>query len=602
MARITAASEERVFQIKQWLGLNESANGDTKLRMGEATSCTNFRVTRDGNLQKRPGTKTMVTLGVGAVKGLWSGNVQGVPVLLGACDGKLYSLLSASGEYQKIELGSVSTAGTVFIFGFSENAYIMTGTEYKVWDGQTLSDVEGYRPLVAVAVTPNEGGSLLEEINKLNGLRRCWISPDGTASTFKLPEKGLASVDYVKDLTSGEEITAYTADLAGGTVTFNSAPAANTNAYEIGWTVSENYAATVRGMRFAELYNGTQDTRVFIYGDGSNEAFYSGIDYDGKARADYFPDMNEIAVGEANTPITAMIRHFSRLMCFKTDSAYSISYGNITLDDGNVKAAFYLTAVNKAIGCQAPGQARLVLNSPRTLHGKDVYEWKNNASYSAGLSIDERQAQRISDRITATLERYALPACFCFDDNDSQEYYICYNGTALVHNYAVNAWYYYTGFDVASMARAGSKLIIGTSHGRLKEISYRYKGDDEEPIDCYWQSGAMSFNKDFKRKYSAVLWIGVAPESKSSITVNIETDRDAVLQEKSVIEALMWFDDIDFGNFSFQFYAKPKVHKLKIKAKKFVYYRLIFKSKTNDASATLTTADIKVRYTGDAKS
>ena len=62
MARITGSANERVFQIKAWGGLNENPDGDTKLKMGEAAVMRNFRITRDGNLQRRPGSKEIAAL------------------------------------------------------------------------------------------------------------------------------------------------------------------------------------------------------------------------------------------------------------------------------------------------------------------------------------------------------------------------------------------------------------------------------------------------------------------------------------------------------------------------------------------------------------
>ena len=56
MAKITGQTDERIFQIKEWKGLNENPDGDTKLKMGEAAVIRNFKVTRDGNLQRRPGS------------------------------------------------------------------------------------------------------------------------------------------------------------------------------------------------------------------------------------------------------------------------------------------------------------------------------------------------------------------------------------------------------------------------------------------------------------------------------------------------------------------------------------------------------------------
>ena len=31
-----------------------------------------------------------------------------------------------------------------------------------------------------------------------------------------------------------------------------------------------------------------RDSRIFVYGDGTNRAFHTGVDYDGTPRADYF--------------------------------------------------------------------------------------------------------------------------------------------------------------------------------------------------------------------------------------------------------------------------------------------------------------------------
>ena len=46
---------------------------------------------------------------------------------------------------------------------------------------------------------------------------------------------------------------------------------------------------------------------------------------------------------------------------------------------------------------------------------------------------------------------------------------------------------------------------------------------------------------------------------------------------------------------------KPQMHRLKIKAKKFVFYKLILSSNNANAAATVTSSDIRVRFTGYAK-
>lgn len=609
MAAITGSANEKIFQIRAWGGLNENPDGDTKLKMGEAAVMRNFRITRDGNLQRRPGSKEIAALlpeGAEAapVRGIWNGNVGGVEQLIAACGGKLWKLWNDdTGAFIREEIGDIDTGREIHFFGFSDALYMVNGVEYKVWDGQALSDVGGYRPLVTIAVPPVGGGETLEQVNKLTGERRCWFSPDGEGTVFQLPEKGLLSLDYVKDLSTGEELdpSMYSADPIAGTVTFTETPPMGVNTIEIGWTMGENFRDQVLKMRWGELYAGTQDTRIFLYGDGSNRAIYSGLDYDGKPRADYFPDLNEVAVGDANTPITGLIRHYSRLSCFKSDSAWTIEYGTVTLADGAQTEAFYVTPVNRAIGNAAPGQVRLVLNSPRTLHGSDVYEWKNYSAYSANLTHDERQAKRISDRIYATVRKFDLESCVCYDDNWAQEYYICQGGRALVHNYAADAWYYYEDFDAVCMANFRGELLYGTSDGRLMHFSTDYLSNDGRAIDAYWESGSMSFGQDYQRKYSAMLWVGVKPESSAEVEVTVQTDRSSRYTEKVVTSSLANFAHVNYAKYSYATNRKPQMSRLKIKAKKFVFYKLIFRTTAADSTVTILAADIRVRFTGYAK-
>lgn len=606
MAQINATAAERVFQIKSWLGLHQNPDGDTKLKMGEAAEMRNFRITRDGNLQRRPGTFTVAAFDEGSpVRGMWSGYVRGEEVFLAACNGKIYSLSEQeNGQFLADELGEMDTENEVHFFGFSDIVYMLNGKEYKQWDGVELADVHGYRPLVNIAVLPdNTSREELEHVNKLCGERRMWISGDGEGKTFTLPEKGIASVDYVKNLATDELLStnAYTADLEAGTVSFAEAPADAVNSFEIGWTMAETYRHEVSRMRYSELYSGSTDTRVFLYGDGSNEALYSGMDYDGMPRADYFPDMNEVRVGDANTPITGMIRQYSTLVCFKTNSAWSIQFGTVTLDDGLQTEAFYVNPTNRSIGNEAPGQVRLVLNAPFTLHGRDIYEWRNTSSFSSNLSRDERQTKRISDRVYASLTNFDFKKCYCYDNNHTQEYYVCFDKRALVYNYAADAWYFYTGFDVSCMANWRGELYIGASDGKVNHFGYEHLNDNGVAIDAYWESGSMSFGQDYMRKYAAMLWIGIEPESRAEVTVTVMTDKKSSYAEKVVLSSLSTFDSVNFADWSFRTNRKPFMKRLKIKAKKFVFYKLVFKTESPDTTATILAADMRVRFQGNAK-
>lgn len=590
MAKVITGNDTKIFQIQKWLGLNESPDGDTGLRMGEAAEMRNFRVTRENHLQLRPGYAPLCTLSEGKpVRGLWSGYVDGVRRFLASCGGRLWDV---GADWAARDLGEIGDK-EVFFFGFSKKVYLLTGQEYYYWDGNGLVEVvEGYVPTVATATVPSGGGTLLENVNLLTGKRRQQFSPDGEDAVFHLVETGVDEVLLVE----GTDKT-WTANLEEGTVTFASAPDKGTNTVTITWKKGGGDRDKIAKMRFAELYNGASDSRVFLYGDGSNETVYSGIDILYAPNAEYFPDLNTMAVDSANTPITAMIRHYDRLLVFKTDSAHSAQYGTVTLADGRVAPAFYASPLNREIGCGAPGQVRLVNNDPRTLYGRSVYQW----TLTVGASRDERNAKRISERVEATLGSFDLSHTIAFDDEERQEYYIVHDGKALIHNYAVNVWYYYDHFPALCMERVGSNVYLGTPDGRIMHLSSQYRNDDLTPIAAYWASGSMAFSQDWKRKHSSTIWVSIKPESQARIYVTAQSNFKSNYIRRLISAGLSSFANTSFAHWSFGTNRKPQIKKIPMKIKKFTYYTLIFESKSISATATVLGVDIQVRYTGNVK-
>ena len=635
MARITNSAKEKILQIKQFKGLHETKDSDTKIATGEATQCFNFRVTRDGNLQRRPGNRVIARIGAAVapltpVIGMWCGWVGGKEYILAACNGKLIKVYDGTGgTFPCSEIGSIYGSATkVCIFGFNDKAYILDGNKYWEWDGTTFQEVEGYIPLVANAIGPigtaEAAGTLLEQINKLTVKRRVWISPDGTHNTFQLPEAPVYSVDSVIDLATNTAVTTgWSASTSTGVVTFTSPPAKAVNSYEINYSVSTDYRNDVVKMKFAELYSGASDNRVFLYGDGSNQMLYSDIDYDGVARADYFPDLNHVAVGDANTPVTGAIRHFSRLIIYKPDSTWSLSASTLSLEDGSLIPSFYVNPINRTIGNEAPGQVQLVLNSPRNLFKNELYEWRSSNRYSGDLTSDERQAVRISDRICKTLPSFSFANCVCYDDNPHQEYYIVNptTGIALVHNYAVDAWYKYDNVYATHFCTLNNKLYWGSTYGEIQCFDETLRmdllGTTEIPAEivAIYETGNMDFGADYMRKYSSTMWVGVKPETNSFVQIGVITDRREsldinaikLLSKSSNAVFAMW----DFNDVSFDNGEQPKMAKIKLKAKKFVYYKLILlvadydngdkHVDALDRTVTVTSIDIRSRQTGYAK-
>ena len=260
MANIRTNEGSSMISLNRWLGLNESPDGDTGLKAGEAAVMRNFRITREGNLQIRPGYAPMCTLSEGnPVQGLWSGWVDGKRCLLAACGGHLWGVDTAS--WAVTDLGQVGE-GDVSFFGFDGKVYLLTGEEYFCWDGITLAAVEGYIPLVATAAPPEGGGTLLERVNLLTGKRRMQFSPDGAATVFHLSESGIDEVLGVEGTDIG-----WTADLSAGTVTFTAtAVDGSGNGVSNGFACGKNLA---RADVFVKLNSG-----AMIPVDGADEQYF----------------------------------------------------------------------------------------------------------------------------------------------------------------------------------------------------------------------------------------------------------------------------------------------------------------------------------------
>jgi hypothetical protein len=601
VANIGTANASTTFQLKRWLGLNESPDGDVGLKLGEAAAMRNFRITREGHLQLRPGYASKVTLAEGyPVRGLWSGYVDGVLHFLAACGGKVWDI--DPNTWKATQIGEIDDAPTHF-FGFSQKVYILTGSEFYVWSGVgAVSVVEGYVPTVVTAAPPTGGGTVLERVNLLTGKKKAKYSPDGTATVFYLPEAGIDEFLGVEGTSSEWKVNP-----TAGTVTFTTAPAKGVNTLTFTWRKGDGVRDKVARMRFSETYNGSADSRVFLYGDGTNEAIYSDLDGAGRPSAEYFPDMNVIAIDSANTPITAMIRHYDRLLAFKPDGAFSVEYSTMTLYsasssevsvENTLTAAFYCTPLNREIGCTAPGQAVLVKNNPRTLHGSVVYDW----ALSGAGSRDERNAKRISDRVEGSLSYFDMTESSAYDDEPMQEYYVLHDGIALIHNYGNDTWYRYSNFPALCMERFGGELYFGTPDGNLMHLSRDYRNDNGAPIDAYWESGSMDFSQDWRRKYSSNIWVSVKPERRSSVTVTAQSNRKSDYMKKTVAGATVTsFAQSDFGHWSFITNAKPQMVRVRLKVKKFAFYKLIFESLSTETTTTVLGVDMQVRYTGNVK-
>lgn len=618
----------RTISVKRFLGLHETGEGSTQIKLGEASRIENFAITDNSHISVRPAAKMIIQTEVDLIVGAWSGYI-GDQEFLAVATGSEYedrrkiSLYKAGSTevFQALTMPSfgITQVGVpepyyVTFFAFRGNLYCMSNRGF--WritkDAETFSleEVAGYVPVVIINAKPAGGGTTLENINLLTGRRRIRYDGDGESSQYKLPDEA-TDVTTVKVNGLTAAASSYgkfnnTTKILG----FKDIPTKGINNVEIEyktntWDAAKNLSV-VTGMRFAEAYNGATDTRIFLYGDGTNRCIYSGITEDGEPSAEYFPALFEITVDANDSPITGMVRHQNRLIAFKPDGAFSIAYDAITLADGTTVPGFYVQTLNRTLGNQAPGQVQSVQNYPRTITTGAIYDWRLSSYYQ-----DERHAKIISENVAETVRNIDPGKVVAYDDNINQTYYLFINdeeGTVLVHRYTQDLWTMYKGEafqKVTSAGKFGNTIWFASESLGLwiftNDAYDTLANGVTAPIRAVWESGYMDAGADNMRKNSSLLWVSMYPEPGSAMKVTAASDQRDEYAEKIIGANYMGYGAIDYAHWSYSSSRRPRIIRVKLKVKKHVFRKVIFIVDTPGSRATVLAFDVEVQYSGKAK-
>lgn len=613
------ANDTRIFSVDKFLGINESADSETELKPGEASRIVNFTITDGGNLAVRPGISRFAS-------------DKNIPELQSAFpiwhDGKYWILCESISNAEKhwISVYAVSSdvlhAATITALDssvddpnyFPYKVFVHGGKVWTYWinpvyQEPVLSDDPFtmavspylYNPKYISGAPPAGGGEIVEPLNILSDWFRVVFTADGTSKDYVLPSiAASASTDYA----------AGTYNAQTHTFTFASAPAAQS---EVEFICKHNDPGILSArkrffnMKYSEQYNGATDTRTFFYGDGTNVCYYTGTPAHGSGL--YLPIGSELAVDFSASPITAMIRHYSRLLAFKPDGVDAITYEPVTLADGSVTAGFYVRPVSRDQGNVAPGQVVLVNNSARSLSAGNVYDWR----LSSGNYRDERYTKLMSEKVFRTLAKANLSNAVACDNDEEKTWYLFLNdsnGTVLIHRYDLDVWSIWESHLTKNVKAAfpfeNKTVFLADGHLYFFNADAAYddpvEADDPKvPIPAVWESGMMSFSAPFRRKYSSHIWLSLLPQSGTNLEMTAETDKSDQYVVKTVKRSLLDFGRINFGDFAFQTVAAPTTNRIKLKVKKFIFYKLIFRISEPGARATILGYDQQIRYSSNVK-
>lgn len=587
------------INIDKFLGVNFSLTGDTNLLVGELAECTNAKITQEYKIRKREGYKQLfASIAAKRIQGQWSGLINGSFFHLFACNGHLYKTIAGVNT----DLGTLTDAPTNFFY-FGTKVYIQNKYEYKSFDGTSLIDVVGYRPLVGIGGSPSGvNNEPFENINLLTGAKHITRRSDGTATEYLIPEQNVGSIDFVKYLGATLTLTTdYTVDLVTGKITMVVVkPAANVDDdVDIGWTKGTGSRSEITGYTQAILFGGTNDTRVHLYGNGTNVITFSGL-ANGVPSAEYFPAFNTSTIGSSQFSVTSLLKQYDRMIISTMkDSFYSI------YDFTNGIASFPVYPLNDKAGNVALGQGQLILNNPFIINSSVI------EIVSTGVR-DERNVVNKSSRVQVALDALNLIQALTLDYEDLNEYWLCVGNQAYIYNYGNDTWYHYLLADIpTNFVIISGKLFMGTSNGQIMEWSQYitqdiiladfYLTDNGTTINTRVETGFMDFGVSYMRKFLNFSWIAMKPETRSVCFVEWETDYDASTDPEVIYYSLIDFEDIQFDDFSFNVNYNPQPFRLKLKAKKFSFFKLILTNESNTETMTILNINLPAIVGGSVK-
>lgn len=542
----------------------------------------NFRITKDYKLEKINGYKTKYEAST-TIRALWVGKLGANEVFVYVTNGKVYN--------KDTELGSITDDVTT-IFEFNKVLYFLNGHEYKKWDGTTFEAVSGYIPLVKIATTPAGVGTDFEPINVLTGKKHQTFSADGTSTDFYIAEKNVTSIDKV--YVGGVE-TSVTKDTTNGKVTFSPAPAQGVDNVDVYWTKGTGTASNVTANYYATKYGLASDTRVFLYGNktAKNRVYFSDL-ANGVPNVEYFPGTNFLDIGSSNTFITDISRQYDRLIISKENETYYAIYDQIVDTEGNSIVTFPVFPLNSSHGMVAKGQGQLLDNYVTTIDSS-IVQWVNTQSR------DERNAEIVSQRVQEWLNEKDLTKAVTMDYQELKEYWLAIDKDVLIYNYG-NSTFYVLSLPTkpTSFFVDNGIIYMGTSDSGVMEW-----GDettfDGETINSEWHSGFYDFDMEYKRKTMRRLWITLKPWFRTSVVINYESDRNMGTDPKEISSITYSYSYLNYVNWTYNTSYTVKPFRIKLKAKKFAFEKIILTNNKKDEKLTVNSIEIQKSYGGDVK-
>ncbi len=501
----------------------------TKVSLSRSPDMQNLICDQNDFLVKRTGWKTQYS---------YTAPIYG---LFPLPDGSGFAVHAGNKLYCRPSTGNQAELCTDMNAAFSLS-FVMNGVLYLL-DGKT------YR-----AVRRNTANTAWEAVNLLTPKRINTFIGNGSATQFQVDAKDLDE-SAVTATVNGQAVTVSSVNRATGLITLAAAPANGNGLANVSIAFAKTvsgYADKINKCRFAGLYGGKNDTRVFLSGNPgeSNCDWQSGL-YD----PTYFPDTGYTRMGTDAAAIVGYLKQYESQLVIKSGGAqeatsYLRSY--LMADDG---AALY------PLKQGAQGEGAVCPRSFGTLNDLPLFLSARGVQGVYGTAVaEQRTIQSVSDAIVPKLEAEAglENACAIVFEG---KYYLAVNGHMYIADGTLTeedgspAWFYWTDVPAQCLAELDGRLWFGTADGRLCRFAQAEEDgaycDDTAAINAYWRTPTLPLADWGRVKTVRDVVPTLMPYSRSGATVQYESENGQTLALSRNMD-LFSFKTLDFSRFSFR--------------------------------------------------
>ena len=404
-------------------------------------------------------------------------------------------------------------------FIYNSLLYIKDGSQYLVYDGKTVKEVEGYIPTRSISRNPSGGGTIKEDINLLTGVRKNSFCADGVSTEYFIDDESFDADYKVRVWVNGKELTTgFTSDASTGKVTFATAP---TEPDTVGQdNVIIQFRKTVAGYRdkidkctLLEVF----DNRVFFAGnpDYPNMLWHCSLE-----DPTYCSDLDYYKEGQDDAAIKALISGNNALWVMKESgqSNTTIFYHNPTIDD-EVGKVYPSTHSSISTGCVSTGinfNDDIVFLSERGLEGITGDVTTEQVLGHRSTLVDNKLLNEANYK-NVLLEEWEGYLLVIVDNH----IYLADSRAIMTNNDHKEYEWFYWQFDMnITSTRVKDGVLYLCSDKKIYTLT---KTDTN--IEAYWTTLEDEFR--YPQYYKSTNKKGCVVDCNGNITVAVKTDNKA---------------------------------------------------------------------------